>query len=120
MIWLICSQGPISSRLQIATPPFSNRLQGNNVVLTSLPLTFPSNTSALAYRPTDWNLKQPAMLVYNLAVERQLPFDTSLTVAYAGSQGRHPMGGKGGQSSYSTRCPFRTGCLHRTLRARSI
>ncbi len=83
---------------QIATPPFSQRLQGNNINLAAsvgngggLPFQFPASTGSLAYRPTDWNLKQPAMLVYNLAVERQLPFNMSLSVAYAGSQGRHLM-----------------------------
>jgi hypothetical protein len=75
---------------QIATPPFSNRLQAVGVAFT-LPLTFPANPSSLAYRPTQWNINQPSLLAYNLAIERQLPFSMALTVAYAGSGGRHFM-----------------------------
>ena len=70
------------------------RLQANNQASNipfTLPLTFPATTGALAYRPTDWHIKQPAMLIYNLTVERQLPFDTAVTVAYAGSRGLHFM-----------------------------
>ena len=75
---------------QIATPPFSQRLQGNNVAFTT-PLVFPSNPSSLAYRPTQYYINQPALLTYNLTLEQQLPFDMVATIAYAGSGGRHLM-----------------------------
>jgi hypothetical protein len=35
----------------------------------------------------DYNLKQQHLLSYNLTLERQLPFSTALSVAYAGSRG---------------------------------
>jgi len=106
---------------QIATPPFSNRLQGNKVNLAAdvsagggLPLQFPPTTASLAYRPTDWNIKQPAMLVYNLAVERQLPFEMSLTVAYAGSQGRHLMAEREGNPTIPQGVPSGGACIQNT------
>ena len=37
----------------------------------------------------NYNYKQPRMYDFNLAVERQLPWDTILSVAYAGSRGVH-------------------------------
>ena len=36
---------------------------------------------------TEWDSKQPRMAQYNLSVQRQLPSQTVLTVAYAGSRG---------------------------------
>jgi hypothetical protein len=79
-----------------------------------LPFQFPASTGSLAYRPTDWNLKQPAMLVYNLAVERQLPFDMSLTVAYAGSQGRHLMAEREGNPVIPQGIPQGGACVANT------
>ena len=63
------TQGPLTLVLPFPVPPASTSLQ---------------NTSPTAI---DKNYKSPHMYDYNLAVERQLPFDTILSVAYAGSQG---------------------------------
>ena len=86
---------------QNSTPPYSNRLQILNPTVPSptnpnpppftLPLVFPTSgpgaAGSLAPRPTDWNLKQTRIVLYNLTVERQLPLSIALTVAYAGSKG---------------------------------
>lgn len=90
---------------QNSTPPYSQRLtitckSGDPVTDTAnpcygftLPFVFPTTGSgsyvadSLAPRPTDWNLLQTRILEYNLTVERQLPWNMALTVAYAGSRG---------------------------------
>ena len=38
-------------------------------------------------RLTDYNLKQPHILDYNLTLERELPWQLGLTLGYAGSRG---------------------------------
>lgn len=40
-------------------------------------------------RPVEWNLKNPNVHVWNLSVQRELPFDAVVTVGYAGSRGVH-------------------------------
>jgi hypothetical protein len=58
----------------------------------TIPFTVPSGGSLPALQarnPTiyDWNIKQPTMLQYNLAVQQQLPWQMALTIAYGGSRG---------------------------------
>jgi hypothetical protein len=58
----------------------------------TVPFTVPTGTSLAtlqARNPTiyDWNIKQPKMLQYNLAVQQQLPWQMALTAAYSGSRG---------------------------------
>jgi hypothetical protein len=89
---------------QNSTPPYSQRLSvtcNPAAVLPNvdpcagftLPLVFPTTGSgsfvadSLAPRPTDWNMRQTRILEYNFTVERQLPFNMALSVAYAGSRG---------------------------------
>lgn len=85
---------------QNSTPPFSNRLQnvppptGSLAIgaAYALPFSFPGGTSGalgniLAPRPTDWHMKQTRMLMYNLTVERQIPWNAAVTLGYAGSRG---------------------------------
>ncbi len=55
-----------------------------------LPFPVPPSTGTLSgTAPTsaNYNYKSPHMLDYNLAIERQLPWDVLLSVAYAGSRG---------------------------------
>ncbi len=52
----------------------------------TIPYTFTGSTSQFP-RPTYYYMGQPHLLSYNLAIERQLPFDIALTLAYAGSRG---------------------------------
>ena len=79
--------GTLALQNQVVTPPFSNRLQTVNPPVFTIPLTFPTNTIILFARTIDYYIKQPHMLQYNLTVERQLPFDIAVTLAYAGSRG---------------------------------
>jgi hypothetical protein len=55
--------------------------------------TFPNppfnRAGTLSIRPIEWNLKNPNVHVYNLNLQRQLWFDTVVTVGYAGSRGVH-------------------------------
>ncbi|MGH9632500.1 MAG: TonB-dependent receptor domain-containing protein, partial [Bryobacteraceae bacterium] len=66
---------PATPRIIIANPAFPNppfeRGVGNSI------------------RPVQWDLKNPNVHVWNLNLQRQLWFDTLLTVGYAGSRGVH-------------------------------
>ncbi|MCS7026586.1 MAG: TonB-dependent receptor [Bryobacteraceae bacterium] len=66
---------PATPRLIIANPTFPvpqfERGVGNTI------------------RPVEWNIKNPYVQVWNINVQRQLPFDTLVTFGYAGSRGIH-------------------------------
>ncbi len=66
---------PATPRLSIANPTFPvppfERGIGNTI------------------RPVQWDLKNPNLQVWNLNLQRQLPFDTLITLGYAGSRGVH-------------------------------
>ncbi|MCI0662008.1 MAG: TonB-dependent receptor, partial [Acidobacteria bacterium] len=66
---------PVTPRPVIANPTFPNP-----------PFDRPST---LSIRPIEWNVKNPNIHVYNLNLQRQLWFDTIVTVGYAGSHGVH-------------------------------
>ena len=72
-----------------ATPPISTasvvRPQ-DGLVFGPLP-TIPADRAGTALRTIDYHMQQPHLLSYNLNVERELPFDMGLTLAYAGSRG---------------------------------
>jgi hypothetical protein len=55
--------------------------------------TFPNPNFAVAgtpaIRPIQWDLKNPNVHIYNLNIQRQLWFDTVVTIGYAGSRGVH-------------------------------
>ena len=70
-----------------ATPPFSSRSTVVNPPSLSFPLSFPSSTIGKSIRIIDYQLQQPHILQYNLTVERQLPSNIGVTLAYAGSRG---------------------------------
>jgi len=42
-----------------------------------------------AIRPIEFDVKNPYLNVYNLNLQQQLPWDTVVTVGYAGSRGIH-------------------------------
>lgn len=85
-----------------STPPFSSKFAVPNVTLSNdaatcgtfsftcspLPYIAPTNQPNL-YTGAYWNMNQPQMYQYNLAVQRELPWGVALTVAYAGSSGLH-------------------------------
>ncbi|OFV93566.1 MAG: hypothetical protein A3H28_03380 [Acidobacteria bacterium RIFCSPLOWO2_02_FULL_61_28] len=59
----------------------------NPAPFTSFPLVFPPQFAGRSLKGMDYHAQQPHMLQYNLTVERQLPWDTAVTLAYAGSRG---------------------------------
>ncbi|MFN7948712.1 MAG: TonB-dependent receptor [Blastocatellia bacterium] len=65
---------PATPRVVVANPTFPNP---------------PFNRLLNAIRPIEYNLKNPSLNVYNLNLQRQLWFDTVVTVGYAGSHGVH-------------------------------
>ena len=76
----ICT-APFCSLASVANPP----------PLTAVALTFPPGVLGKTLMGLDYRLQQPHMLQYNLTVERQLPGEMAVTVAYAGSRGMHLM-----------------------------
>ena len=87
LLYDLASYGNALSSGAGSTPPFS----GNSTVRATgplvLPLVFPPGITGTKLRPLDWNMEQAHMMQYNLTVERQLPFDMAMTLAYAGSRG---------------------------------
>src|SRR4029077_19231529 len=61
-------------------PPFSSLITVINAIITSIPFNPPAGVPS--YRGPVYNMRQPHMLQYNLAVERQLPGSISLSIAY--------------------------------------
>ena len=53
--------------------------------MTGIPLVFPPEAVGKTARTMDYNIQNPHLLHYNFAVERQLPFDMVLSLAYVGS-----------------------------------
>jgi hypothetical protein len=70
-----------------ATPPFASTSQVDNPATLTLPLSFPPSAVGKSPRLVDYWLPQAHLLQYNLTVERELPWNTALTMAYAGSRG---------------------------------
>ncbi|MBK5295272.1 MAG: hypothetical protein JJE04_26795, partial [Acidobacteriia bacterium] len=60
----------IAAGTQFPVPPFERGV-GNSI------------------RPVEWNLKNPNVHIWNLSVQRQLPYDVVATLGYAGSRGIH-------------------------------
>lgn len=69
------------------TPPFSNQSTVLLPAQFTIPFVFPASAAGRAVRILDYCHQQPHMLQYNLTVERRLPFDMALTLAYTGSRG---------------------------------
>ena len=76
------------------TPPFAGFNQVNNPGTFAIPFDslLPADPFGRSLRVIDYNLQQPHMLQYNLSIERQLPFDTAVTLSYAGSRGINLLG----------------------------
>ncbi len=75
-------------------PPFSTLYTVVGQTIGAVPFPCPSTQSTFctaaalpSYRGPVYNMRQPHMLMYNLAIERQLPGNMALTVAYVGSRG---------------------------------
>ena len=71
-----------------ATPPFSSFGAIFDFRLDQCcPIPVPPEAAGRSVRLFDYNLQQPHMLHYNFTVQRQLPWNAAVTLAYAGSRG---------------------------------
>ncbi|HEX8502650.1 MAG TPA: TonB-dependent receptor [Pyrinomonadaceae bacterium] len=68
----------------VTNPPATPRPVINN---PSFPV--PNFVGSLSIRPVQFDLKNPYLQVWNLSLQRELWFDTVVTVGYAGSRGVH-------------------------------
>ncbi len=71
---------PATPRIIIANPPVTN---------ISFPVPNLSTGSGNSIRPVQWNLDNPYIQVWNLNLQRELWYDTVITLGYAGSRGIH-------------------------------
>ncbi|MGH9843562.1 MAG: TonB-dependent receptor [Blastocatellia bacterium] len=70
---------PFTTRTSIANPPFPNIVQG-----------FDPNAPIRAQLQTvNFDLQTPYIMQFNLSLQRALPGDIDVTLAYAGSRGNH-------------------------------
>ncbi len=70
----------------VTNPPFTPRPVIVNPTFPNPPF---NRAGTLSIRPIEWNLKNPNVHHYNLNLQRQLWFDTVVTIGYAGSRGVH-------------------------------
>lgn len=86
MLYDLTPYGTAIDVMQPDAPPFSS-----SPSFLGQPFSVPFNISSPPSPPDaslfDYNMKSQHVLDYNLAVERQLPFSMTLSVAYAGSKG---------------------------------
>jgi hypothetical protein len=94
--------GNISDAINIikSQPPFSSGVSATLTgTLTSLPLNIPASAATSEYWLFDYNMQQPRMYQWNVALQRELTSSTSATVTYAASAGRHLIGNQEGNSN---------------------
>jgi hypothetical protein len=70
----------------VTNPPATPRVIINNPTFPNPPFERGVGNSI---RPVEFNIKNPYLNVYNLSLQRQLWFDTLMTIGYAGSHGVH-------------------------------
>ena len=93
ILYDVANLGGVFALEGLAMPPFGVTYTVTNTAKPAsfvLPLPIPSTSGTLqGTSPTtiNTNYNSPHMLDFNLAFERQLPFDMALSVAYAGSRG---------------------------------
>jgi hypothetical protein len=59
------------------------------IVNPSFPTPDFNRAGAISMRPVQFDLDNPRVHVFNVNVQRELPFQTALTIGYAGSRGVH-------------------------------
>ena len=91
----------------VTNPPATPRIAVANS--PSCQLVFPAAPLSCAFansiRPVQYDLDNPYVNVYNLNLQRELPWDTVVTVGYAGSRGVHLLR----SSDVNTAVPVRLG-----------
>jgi hypothetical protein len=71
-------------------PPFTTRTSINNPPFPIITQGFNPNAPILAQLQTvNFDLQTPYVMQFNLSLQRSLPGDVDVTVAYAGSRGNH-------------------------------
>ncbi len=70
----------------VTNPPATPRPVIANPTFPNPPFNRPAT---LSIRPIEWDVKNPNVHVYNLNLQRQIWFDTVLTVGFAGARGVH-------------------------------
>lgn len=70
---------PFTTRTSIPNPPFPNIVANFD----------PNRPIAAQLQTVNFDLQTPNIIQYNLSVQRQLPGNLDLTLAYAGSRGNH-------------------------------
>jgi len=77
----------------ITNPPATPRVAVAFINNPGCPPTFPEAPLGCPFansiRPVQFDLKNPYLNVYNLNIQRELPWDTIVTLGYAGSRGIH-------------------------------
>lgn len=77
----------------VTNPPATPRIAIGFTATSPCQPTFPAAPLNCAFansiRPVEFNLKNPYLNVYNLNVQRELPWETVLMIGYAGSRGVH-------------------------------
>jgi hypothetical protein len=71
----------------VTNPPATPRPVLPNPTFPNPPFNRPGVVPAI--RPIEYDLKNPYLNVYNLNIQQQLPWETVLTVGYAGARGVH-------------------------------
>ena len=99
------------------TPPFGSSSSVNvdtypdQATITQLPLVFPAGAKGTGASTFDINVENPHMMTYNFTIERQLPGDMGITVAYAGSRGINLLSNKAGNPRVQTPCAQSQECM---------
>ncbi len=70
-------------------PPFTTRTSLTNPPFPNVVANFNPDTVAPQLQVTNFDLKTPYIMQYNLSIQRQLPWNWDITVGYAGSRGNH-------------------------------
>jgi hypothetical protein len=77
----------------VTNPPATPRIAIGFTPTSPCRPAFPSAPLSCAFansiRPVQFNLDNPYLNVYNVSVQRELPWDTVATLAYAGTRGVH-------------------------------
>ncbi len=79
--------GSMAFQTLTAQPPFTINYILSNPAAFTTPVVPGSAPGTPTLRLIDYNVRQPHLLQYNLSVERQLPGQVALTLAYVGSRG---------------------------------
>ncbi|MGH9782689.1 MAG: TonB-dependent receptor domain-containing protein, partial [Terriglobia bacterium] len=86
-------------------PPFgslSSLEAGNFVQPFTTPIVYPPGSAGRSQEIVDFHLKQPRIYQWNLTVERQLPWNTALSVGYVGTRGVRLLGPREGNPRVPT------------------